>query len=48
MAARLYDEFHESEISQCADGSYMFTAKCYSLSSWTFSRLLSYGKHVNY
>lgn len=45
IAVRLFDEFQESEVSVCTDGSYIVTFQ-YELSNWTFNRLLSYGKYV--
>lgn len=45
IAVRLFDEFQENEVSECADGSYLVTFQ-YELSNWTFNRLLSYGKYV--
>ena len=45
IAVRLYDEFQEKQVSRCQDGDYLVTVQ-YPLSTWTFNRLLSYGKYV--
>ncbi len=45
IAYRLFDDFQESQISKCDDGSFIVTFQL-ELSQWTFNYLLSFGKYV--
>lgn len=45
IAYKLYDNFHESQVTLCEDGSYLISVQ-YELNDWTFHYLLSFGKHV--
>lgn len=45
IAYRLYDDFQESQIEACIDGSFIVTFQ-YQLTDWTFNYLLSFGKYV--
>ncbi len=45
IAYRLFDDFQESQVEPCADGSFIVTFP-YELTDWTFHYLLSFGKYV--
>lgn len=45
IAYRLYDDFHESQVSLCEDGTYLVTAH-FELNEWTCNYLLSFGPYI--
>ena len=45
IAYRVYDDFHEEQVSVSEDGSCIVTVQ-YQLSDWTFNYLLSFGNYI--
>lgn len=45
IAHKVYDEFHEDQLTKCDDGSYIITIQL-ELNNWAFNYLLSFGKYV--
>ncbi|MDT2658382.1 YafY family protein [Enterococcus hulanensis] len=45
MAFRLFDEFHEHQVEQNPDGTFLVTVE-YPLNEWTYHRLLSFGPYM--
>lgn len=45
IAYRLYDDFHEDQVSECEDGSRIVTAQ-FQLNNWTLNYLLSFGNYM--
>ena len=45
IAYKLYDNFHESQVTMDEDGSYLVSV-AYELNDWTFDYILSFGKYV--